>query len=526
MRSVKSMKSMKSVRILEKSLCRLCGVLGRRLRGSRHSQGGYVLINAMLVLVAAGMLAATLTTTLSLNHEHVSRDRAYTDSLAIAEAGLNQYLWMVQSGASSLANNYAIPGATGDVHYKQFQYLDPYNSALQGTYAIRVTGPSVSDSNITVKVTGKTNDPLSTPRTISAHVSQPSFSQYLLLTNDEVWIGGPLDRVWHGKTFSNTGICIDTANVNDIISCARQTYSSSMFGGTRNGVWSGHDYTVPSNDPSRAYWQFPVPPIDFQTVTADFPALNTLAVGNGVNLPYSTTTAHDATQGWYIKLLPSKQYQIWRVTGETESATYNSGGSVGGNLTLVTPTSPVPSGVLNYPANGIIYVNDNVWVEGTNLSGRVTIASSGQLNAAGKTAATSAKIVGDLTYSVKDGTVAVGVIAQNNVEIPAYAPWKKSGTISSMDMEVDGALIAEAGKEWCNAADLGGPDRDTLTIYGSVSSYTRPYRYNTGNDGGFQNGSNTYDPYLLHNPPPYFPTAGTYQIIDWTELSSSQGLFS
>ena len=47
----------------------------------------------------------------------------------------------------------------------------------------------------------------------------------------------------------------------------------------------------------------------------------------------------------------------------------------------------VPSGVLNYPPSGVIYVNDNVWVEGANLSGRITIACSGQLNSSGKTAA-------------------------------------------------------------------------------------------------------------------------------------------
>jgi hypothetical protein len=93
-----------------------------------------------------------------------------------------------------------------------------------------------------------------------------------------------------------------------------------------------------------------------------------------------------------------------------------------------------------------------------------------------------------------------------------------------MDMEIDGALIAQQGAEYVSAADLGGPDRDTLTIYGSVSSYTRPYRYNTGNGGGFANGVNMYDPYLLHDPPPYFPTAGSFQILDWSELPSSQGL--
>ncbi len=60
-------------------------------------------------------------------------------------------------------------------------------------------------------------------------------------------------------------------------------------------------------------------------------------------------------------------------------------------------------------------------------------------------------------------------------------------------------------------------------MYGSVSSCLQPYRYSTGG-GGFANGENTYDPYLLHNPPPYFPTVGTYQILDWRELPLSQAV--
>ncbi len=42
--------------------------------------------------------------------------------------------------------------------------------------------------------------------------------------------------------------------------------------------------------------------------------------------------------------------------------------------------------------------------------------------------------------------------------------------------------------------------------------------------GGFDNGTNTYDPWLLHDPPPYFPTVGSYQILDWQELPNTQSV--
>ncbi len=482
----------------------------------------------MLVLVALGISSAALLTSALANQQHVSRDRTYTQSLTVAEAGLNQYLWMVASGESSRSNGFAIAGNTGpDPLFKEFDLTNVFDSSVHGRYAIQVTPPSANNPNVSVTVTGQATGPEDTPRTVTASLGRPSFSQYLLLTNDEVWIGGPLDRVWHGKTFSNTGICTDTANLTETMSCSRATYTSGILGGTHNGVWSGHLTTVPANHYSRQFWQFPVPAISFATVTSDFVNLNSLAVGNGVNIPYSTSTAHDSRQGWYIKLLPNEQYQIRRVTAESETTS----GS-GGSLTSVVPTSPVPSTVLDYPTNGVIYVNDNVWVEGTDLDGRITIASSGQLNPSGKNSATSIHVVGNLTYSAKDGTVTVGLIAQNNVEIPRYAPLGAGGTVSTQDMEIDAALIAQQGKESCNAADESndnyGPIRDMLTIYGSVSTYHTPYRstvnYSGTTLGGFTNGSNSYDDWLMHDPPPYFPTVGSYQILNWQELPNTMSV--
>jgi hypothetical protein len=484
------------------------------------------MILAMLVLVALGIASTALLSAALMNQQHVSRDKTYSQSLTVAEAGLNQYLWMVASGSSSRGNGFAIAGNTGpDPTYKMFNLTNVDDGSVTGRYAMQVSPPTPSDPNVTVTVTGQATGPEETARTVTASLGRPSFSQYLLLTNDEVWIGGPLTRVWHGKTFSNTGICVDTANLTETMSCSNATYTSGNFGGTHPGVWSGHLTTVPAGDASRALWQFPVPAISFSTVTSDFVSLNGLAVGNGINIPYSTSTAHDATQGWYIKLLPNKQYQIRRVTGESETTS----GS-GGSLTTVAPTAPVPSTILSYPTSGVIYVNDNVWVEGTGLTGRITIASSGQLNASGKNSATSIHVVGNLTYAVKDGTITVGLIAQNNVEIPRYAPLGAGGAVVDQDMEIDAALIAQQGKESCNAADNSGssygPIRDMLTIYGSVSSYHTPYRSTVNSSGttlgGFDKGTNTYDDWLLHDPPPYFPTVGSYQILNWQELPGTE----
>ena len=497
-----------------------------RSRFAPEGEQGYILAFVLLVLLAVAMMSATLLAEILVNEQHVRRDRAFTQSLAVAEAGLNQYLWMVASGASSEANDFAIPGNTGpDPHTKTFTLTDPYDGTVKGTYALQVTPPSQADSRVTVTVTGKANSTEDAPRTVRAHIGRPSFSEYVLLVDDQVYIGGPANRVWHGKTHSNTGIRIETENINESISAARQTYDTG-YAGVKPGVWS--QYLSPSS-PSRAFWQYPVPPIDFNTVTSDFTRLADLA-GSSASLPYVNPTAPGKAHGWYIRLLPNAFYQAAPVTDELEDKNYAQGNRVGGYLTYGPLGAATP-----YPAKGVIYVNDNVWVEGTNLRGRITIASSGQLNPVGKRDATSIHVVGDLTYSAKDGTAAVGLIAQNNVEIPMYAPYQKGGPLSTMDMEIDAAIIAQQGREFVNFDTFGspsqwGPRRRLLTMFGSISTKGTPVRMaqaNTGSDyAGFLEGANTYDGYLLHNPPPYFPTVGSYQILDWRELPLAQGLLA
>ncbi len=496
-----------------------------QLRAYVRSEDGYVLGLVMLVLMVIGMMSTTLVAAIIVNQQHVRRDRAYTLSLGVAEAGLNQYLWMVASGTTNEAQEYAIAGdADADPHFEVFDLTDPYDGSLQGRYAIQVTPPTAADSDVSVTVTGLSNQTVDVARTVQARIGRPAFSEYVLLVDESVYIGGPLTRVWHGKTHSNTGIRIETADIVDSVSSAQSTYSYS--GTTKAGVWS---QDVPSGDESRGFWHFPVPPIDFGTVTSDFTRLNGLSTDSGsnpyVNLEYVNPVSGQP-HGWYIKLLPGSQYQVAQVTNEYERWDYSAtGNKKGGYLTYGTLYGPYA-----YPPNGVIYANDNVWVEGAGVEGRITIASSGQLNPSGKTAMTSIYIIGDLTYARKDGTVAVGLIAQNNIEIPMYAPYMKSGTLGTsvsspgtLNMEMDAAVIAQQGAEYVHRESTSGPRRNMLTIYGAVSTLLTPSRMtNSGESyGGFAQGANSYDSYLLRNPPPFFPTVGSFQILDWQELPSS-----
>jgi|LSQX01.1.fsa_nt_gb type II secretory pathway pseudopilin PulG len=497
----------------------------RRLQGptKRSGEEGYVLLMVLLVLVIVGVMTAVLGSAIAVNQNHVVRDRSFTKSLAVAEAGLNRYLWMVETGESSEINGFAIAGldTDGDPLREVVALVDP-DENLKGTYAIEVTPPSAENVNVSVKVTGISDEDVEPSRTVAANIRRPSFSEYVLLVDDYVHIGGPIDRVWKGRTHSNKGVEIDTAEINDLITCSQRWY------GSRDGVFSD---VVPKNNVSRELWKYiGVPEIPFAKVTQDFVELNSLATVSGVtNLPYVTPSPSSAAHGWYIKIVGSRYY-IAKVKGEREEWNYSSGLKRGGYLTYDTPMK----GPYDFPVNGVIFVNDSVWVEGKDIDGRLTIAASGQFNNNGKTASIS--IVGDLTYAEYDGTVAMGLIAQYDVKIPMYAPMEKAGTmgtrydtnVGNVDMRVDAAIIAQKGKEYVNHEGSYGPRRGHLTLFGSVSTLLTPYRVTVSSNnrdyGGFGRGTNEYDPFMLYSPPPHFPTVGSYQIGEWRELPSSQAV--
>jgi type II secretory pathway pseudopilin PulG len=483
-----------------------------RLAGQR----GYILILVMLVLMVVGMMAATLMASITINQQHVGRDKAYTQSLGVAEAGLNQFLWMVASGRSCEANGFIIPGNSGPDPHTQTVTLSDLNSKVKGTYTMQVVP---DDSKINITVTGAAEDPVDASRTITATIGRPSFSQYVLLVDEAVNIGGPIDRQWWGKTHSNTQIQIDTANINDFMSCSNATYQG------KNGVYSSNPL-VTADPRSVRFWMFPVSDVDFDTVTADFARFREMATGD-YELPYVTPSPASAAHGWYIKLLPGNTFKVAKVTAEVEQSNYVSGLNRGGYLTYGAWSAAKP-----YPTNGVIFSNDNVWVDGTGVTGKITIAASGQFNGTGKTA--SINVVGDLIYAARDGNTAVGLIAQENIKIPMYAPMGKDGSmgsdwtsnVGSVDMEIDAALIAQTGKEFVNYNGVAGPRRGMLTFYGSVSSYLTPYRCSVASDehqyAGFGRGANMYDSFLLHEPPPSFPTVGSYQVLEWQELPNTQ----
>jgi hypothetical protein len=164
--------------------------------------------------------------------------------------------------------------------------------------------------------------------------------------------------------------------------------------------------------------------------------------------------------------------------------------------------------------------------------------------AAGRLASTSSStyadinIAGPLLYSTKNGSDAIGLIAQDSVVVAPYAP-PASGVFN---FEIDGALLAENGEVWypdiyrtnTNRCTHGWTNSNqTLTFYGSIATRQTwtwnwldgggqcgdaAYDATNGYISGIENTTTSYDYNLEYAPPPDYPLTSGYNILSWREI--------
>ena len=83
-----------------------------------------------------------------------------------------------------------------------------------------------------------------------------------------------------------------------------------------------------------------------------------------------------------------------------------------------------------------------------------------------------------------------------------------------------GKIIRHGYFSWCGDAGSGNV-KDRLTINGAVMSFEKSYwNFTSGGSliSGFTTRTINYDGSLLFMPPPFFPTSGEYQFLNWQEI--------
>jgi len=460
------------------------------------SQGTLLIYNVVIIFIFSMVMVAALSyasTQLKLTASTVARQQAFQ----IAEAGVNYYEWRLAHFPTDFWDGNASTTPGPYVH----NYVDTDTNVKVGEYSLQITPPSVGSTIVTISSTGYTVDNPSNRRTVTVRYGIPSVAKFAFLTNSDVWIGST-ENV-NGELHANGGIRFDGTG-NAPITSSKTTYTCQTYHGcgptTKPGVWG----SAPAS--TQAFWQYPVPNTDFSTMTSDLASIKSGAQSGGIYLPPSSA------RGYSLVFTSDGHVRIYKVTSLLSNPTgYDVNGNAQNRKTdyngRTEQTSICNPSPCNIPANGLIYVEDQTWVEGT-VKGRALVAAATlPYNA---NTAPSILLPNNLVYLAKDGTNSLGLISQQDILATYRSP---------NNMEVDAAMIAQNGSvqhyEW------DGNIKTKITIYGSLASFgiwTWSWVDGGGNTiSGYQTTQTTYDANLLFAPPPSFPlTSNGYVPITWT----------
>ena len=514
----------------------------------QKTKNGSAIVYALVMVTVISILLAGTSHFIVSNVQYGRTAEPREQSIQIAEAGAFFYRWYIAHQIEGLTAQQVQAFWASDAAYgvddngdgdcddpdagtdHDGNGLESYRANFQslGTYTICVTPPANFTTIINVEVRGEVTGKEEHARTMRARFRKPSWSEFAILGNAATRLSSGTEIF--GPMHVNGGFRFD-GTAHNVISSSVTCYNDPDTGGggscERPGVWRIGSESVNCGDPpdtaEQTYYlagkECPVPSQDFNAVTADFSLMQTTAQDiedtTGFKYVYGTQG-----RGRFIELgqPSSDQMRITRVTSSSNTS-YNITGLSGSDVEIV-----------DIQDWGIVYVRDNVWVEGELPSGKLlTIAAH---HSGGNTPHI---YVGsdDITYENYDGSEVLGLAAEGDVRFLRLSEGDL-GAPSGSDLEtfeLAGALMAQTGRvgwghntshnttqrqQWWNT------DRDTVTMYGAIATNTRMgFGYALGCCGGsagYVNRNLTFDNNLLYNPPPLFPTGNTYEIDLWEEV--------
>ncbi len=466
-----------------------------------------VLTFSVIAAVFIGGLTGWAVYQIKVSRQTLNREQA----AEIAEAGIEYYRWHLAHASVDYQDGTGGPGP----------YAHPYKNAagdVIGQFILDIVPPKTGSTVVTITSTGKVSADPNLAEKIQVQLAIPSLAKYAVASNSDVRFGAGTEVF--GPIHSNGGIHFDGL-AHNVVTSTQSQYTDPDTGRLSFGVHTDvtpSDPTPPSAVPDRtdvfeAGRQFPLPAIDFAGFTTDLSQIKAGAQASGQYF------ANSGYQGYHITLKNDDTFDVYKVkslypapSGCTNIQSQSGWGTwsigTGGTAVSFVGTYPIP-------ANGLIFVEDNVWVDGTINTARVTIAS-GRFpdNASTRTSIT---VNDDLKYTNYDGQDVIALIAQQDINV---------GLVSADTLRIDAALIAQNGRvgrfyyRAPGSSSNCSPyhDRNTLTLYGMLASNQR-YGFAYTDGTGYATRNITYDANLLYGPPPSFPlTSSQYSTISWKRI--------
>ncbi|OGY24367.1 MAG: hypothetical protein A2Y57_03375 [Candidatus Woykebacteria bacterium RBG_13_40_7b] len=480
---------------------------------STQRENGFTLIQALLTFAILMILISAIFSFSIFTLKVSEKNERRLNSLEVAEAGINYYLWHLSHDSKDYQD-----GTGGPVTPPYGPYVHEYydkDGQKIGNFTITINPPELGSNLVTVESKGKM-DGGTEERTVVANLGLPSFARYAVVANDTMRFGA--DTETFGPVHSNGGVRFDGI-AHDLVTSALTQYDDpDHLGSQEDGV---HTHQPDPDQVFLAGRSFPVPTISFSGLTADLYDLQILSnTPQGINIDYS------GSYGYHIVLRTNDTFDLYRVTDISGNCSGQSTGRINSQSFVAS---------YSFPANGIVFVEDNLWLDGQINSAQVTFVSARLPDISDTN--TTITINNDLEYTNYDGTDKLGLIAQKNILVGIYSEGAFSGTEEEQELRIDGALLAQKGKvgrnnfyRFCNSTYY---QRNKIRVYGSIATNLRygfqwiscwgdppgacVWTRNDDRDNGYNIRTLLYDENLTLSPPPSFPTTGVFTILDWQE---------
>ncbi len=505
----------------------------RRKKNSYHNKGNVLLLTLLFSTVTMFFISA-LTNLTVVNVKSITKRYELETAGQIAEAGINYYRWHLTHDPLDFKDGTVDPitKPEGDPppYIHPMKVTDAGVEKTVGYFSLDILPDPAGTGKLTITSSGTLCHP-DTPgactktakKTSRAVMIIPSFTAYGLIANSNLFI--PQGTEIFGPVHSNNGIRFDGTAYNTVTSAVTsfQDPTSPAPATDRDGI-----YTTNSANESavfkvgKKFGTNTIPFIGLGGILANLTELKTESLtANGFYM--GECTGSGTCEGYHADLRTNGTFLLYKVKktvtdGNCKKLDTSTTAEIWSIKTGQEEFIPEPTpGAHNLPANGIMFFEDNVWVDGTIQNKRITIVAA---DMRASPVLKNIIINGDITYSNGNkGKEAIGLIAQNNVLIPLKSP---------NTLKIDAALMAQNGYVGREPYDGNcGPEqlRDKLTIYGAITtSGPLGFTYYSADGNTFESGyaqvAITYDQNLLSAPPPKFPKPNTdqYTMLSWEQF--------
>jgi hypothetical protein len=495
-------------------------------------KNGSVLAYGLIIMTVASILFTSIIEYVVSQIKYGSYTASTNEALHIAETGANFYRWYLYHNIEDRdimqikdfwesGNPIAVgTPACGSPGAYEVEYNDPSGAAI-GKYCLEVTPPPAWSTMAIVKSVGWTYKYPDTKKSIQVRLRRPAWSEYMVLAEGMFRLSDRTEI--YGKMHSNTGIHFDGV-IHNLISCEISQYYDEDYNTNKPGIWtlwSGEYNTILNNDVFMLGKNYPADHHDFNAAVGSFDLMEQEAnagrgkyfndSGQGRRIILKNNGTYDiCTVNSYNSTSNSITDYVGVITGATRHGGSDNGLACVTSACCLTSVCASRSGSGNGKCvsaanfsivnNGVIYVNDNVWLEGQINGKKITIAAYDDV-AGGR----NVYLYNNLLYTNYDGTDVIGVMAQNNIEIVQD---------SLNTLRLDGAFMAKEGRLGRNHYSN---TKNSVTIYGSIATNGRiNFGYTDGT--GYTNRYLYFDNNLIYYPPPYFPTGNRVLVDLWEQL--------